>query len=197
MERNHFGRHWIYELDCERDRRLAALLKEAQLGNRDAYATFLTETAGLLRDYLGRRIDDPETVEDVLQDILITVHRIRHTYLPSRPVGPWLYAISDHRLSDANRRLRRIEKNEVAMTERTSVVIDPTSSQPSNERGELIRSALAGLPKRQRSVIEMLKVQNMSVREIAALTGMSESWVKVTAYRGYETLRKLLGVHPK
>jgi RNA polymerase sigma-70 factor, ECF subfamily len=184
-------------LDRERDRELAALLREAQEGNRDAYATFLTETAALLRAYLARRIDDPETVEDVLQDILVTVHRIRHTYLPSRPVGPWLYAISDHKLSDANRRLRRIEKNEVAITERTSAIADPTVDPSSDERGEAIRSALEVLPSSQRSVIEMLKVQSMSVREVAALTGMSESSVKVTAYRGYEALRKLLGVRPK
>lgn len=184
-------------MDRERDRELAALLKEAQQGNRDAYAAFLTETAGLLRGYLARRINDPEALEDVLQDILITVHQIRHTYLPNRPVGPWLYSISDRRLSDANRRLRRIEKIEVAMVEETSSVFELATNPSSDDRGEAIRSALVDLPKPQRSVIEMLKVQNMSVREVAALTGMSESSVKVTAYRGYETLRKVLGVRQK
>lgn len=83
------------------------------------------------------------------------------------------------------------------MAAESSAVAEHATNQSSDDRGEAIRTALVDLPKPQRSVIEMLKVQNMSVREVAALTGMSESSVKVTAYRGYEALRKLLGVRQK
>jgi RNA polymerase sigma-70 factor (ECF subfamily) len=50
------------------------------------------------------------------------------------------------------------------------------------------------LPGKQRRVIELLKLQELSVREVAARVGMSESAVKVTAFRGYEAIRKMMGV---
>ena len=176
---------------------MAVLLAAAQQGDREAYAAFLKEAAILLRVYVGRRIANSEVAEDVLQEILIAVHRARHTHAPGRPVGPWLYAIADHRLSDAFRRLRRIEKYEVAQSCEIHELADQAACESSDGRGTAIREALVRLPKVQRSVIEMLKVENLSVREVAAATGMSESSVKVTAFRGYEAVRRILGVRIK
>ncbi|MNC99779.1 RNA polymerase sigma factor [compost metagenome] len=59
-----------------------------------------------------------------------------------------------------------------------------------------VRAALAALPARQRDVVEGLKLRDESVKELAARLGMSESAIKVTAHRGYQALRKLLGVRP-
>lgn len=184
-------------MDAYRDRQLATLLAAAQNGDRSAYAAFLTETAALLRGYVGHRLANPEMVEDVLQEILITLHRVRQTHAPGRPVGPWLYAIADHRLSDAVRRLRRIQANEVPLQDEGRELTEEPVHERSDERGAAVKEALARLPHIQRSVIEMLKVENLSVREVAAATGMSESSVKVTAFRGYEAIRRMLGVRTR
>ena len=55
-----------------------------------------------------------------------------------------------------------------------------------------VRRAVAGLPERQRQVIELLKFEDLSVRDVAARLGMSEANVKVTAHRGYRALRRLI-----
>ena len=47
-----------------------------------------------------------------------------------------------------------------------------------------------------REIVEGLKLRDESVRELSARLGMSESAVKVTAHRGYQALKKLLGVKP-
>ena len=49
------------------------------------------------------------------------------------------------------------------------------------------------LPERQRDVIEGLKFRDESVRDVANRTNMTMSAVKVTAHRGYQALRKILG----
>ena len=49
---------------------------------------------------------------------------------------------------------------------------------------------MAELPDKQRQVIELLKLEEMSVRDVAAAVGMSEANVKVTAHRGYQVLRR-------
>jgi RNA polymerase sigma-70 factor (ECF subfamily) len=58
---------------------------------------------------------------------------------------------------------------------------------------EAIRAAVATLPGRQREVIEQLKFEERSVRDVAGRLNMTESAVKVTAHRGYRVLRRVLG----
>ena len=179
-------------MDAELDRTLATLLASAQDGDQSAYERFLLEACAMLRPYLSKRMRAAEAAEDVLQDTLLSVHRARHTYLPGRPVGPWLYAICEHRMTDFYRRHRRIERREVAIPDDLGRRAAAPPSRES-ERGRLVLEALARLPERQRKVIELLKVHDLSVKEAAAHTGMSESAVKVTAFRGYQTIRRLLG----
>jgi RNA polymerase sigma-70 factor (ECF subfamily) len=56
-----------------------------------------------------------------------------------------------------------------------------------------VHAALGRLPPRQREVVSQLKLHDRSVRQVSQELGMSESAVKVTAHRGYRTLRRLLG----
>lgn len=133
-----------------------------------------------------------DRVEDVLQETLLTVHRARHSFLPERPVGPWLYAIGEHRLAEFFRRYRRIERVEVSWSFSASEIAE--RSPPETEGlGALVHEALMSLPRKQRLIIEFLKLRDLSVKEVARHTGMSESAVKITAFRGYEAIRKQLG----
>ena len=52
--------------------------------------------------------------EDAVQDALLTLHRVRHTFEPGRPVKPWLAAIVSRRAIDATRRRGREAHNELA-----------------------------------------------------------------------------------
>jgi len=181
-------------VDADLDQMLATLLVKAQEGDQAAYESFLLEVSRVLRRYLSRRMRDSEHVEDVLQNTLLSIHRARHTYWPGRALAPWLFAICGHRLMDFYRRQRRIERLEVsAPDDFVNRVARPVPDEE-NERGHRVRQALARLPATQRKVIELLKIHDLSVKEAAAHTGMSESAVKVTAFRGYQTIRRVLGV---
>jgi RNA polymerase sigma-70 factor (ECF subfamily) len=176
-------------VDVTYDRELAALLALAQQGDRQAYERFMLEVSSVLRRFIARRTRSPELVEDILQETLLTIHRSRHSYLPGRPVGPWLYAMCEHRMADFHRRRRRIERVEASETEAPAVLAD----EPRPEASLFALEALGRLRGRQRRVIELLKLHDLSVREVAARVGMSESAVKVTAFRGYQEIRKMVG----
>lgn len=180
-------------MDPAHDHELAGLLVLAQGGDRTAYEGFLQGACQVLRPFLARRVRDADLAEDVLQETLLAIHRARHTYLPGRAVGPWLYTICEHRMVDSLRRRRRVARVEAAGSETTRQVGDEASMQ----RGPVALAALAALdrlPGRQRRVIELLKLHDLSVREVADRFGMSESAVKVAAFRGYEAMRKIMGV---
>jgi RNA polymerase sigma-70 factor, ECF subfamily len=58
---------------------------------------------------------------------------------------------------------------------------------------DAVRKALESLPPRQREVVEAMKLREESVRDVAARLNVTVASVKVTAHRGYRTLRSLLG----
>jgi RNA polymerase sigma-70 factor (ECF subfamily) len=59
--------------------------------------------------------------------------------------------------------------------------------------GPALRRALAQLPAGQRTAVELTKLRELSVKEAAAVSGMSEGALKVATHRGLARLRWLLG----
>lgn len=179
-------------MDTAQDQQLRAWVGEVRGGDALAYERLLRDVAKVLRPYFARRMTKKDLVEDVIQETLTAVHRYLPTYDEGRLFGPWLYAIAEHRLIDSMRKLRRVEKDEVL---HDSHAWDVMSEQPTVEGTALdMEEALSLLSSKQRQVIEMLKVKEMTVKEVAAATGFSISDVKVTAFRGYEAIRRYYGV---
>lgn len=175
----------------EQEAQAAAFMRMAQAGDRDAYTSLLILLTATTRRFARARLGNAPWIDDVVQETLMTVHRALHTYDPARPFGPWFYAIASTRLIDAVRRERRITRRELPREPQFDVA-KPSSREPDIDV-EAIRAAVRSLPERQRDVIEGLKFRDESVRDVASRTNMTISAVKVTAHRGYRTLRKLLG----
>jgi RNA polymerase sigma-70 factor (ECF subfamily) len=193
------GSKRMKSLDPARDQQLAGLLQQARAGDQAAYEGFLREASVVLRAFLKKRMASAsDRVEDVLQETLLTVHRARHSFLAGRPIGPWLYAICEHRMADFYRRHRRIEAVETLHEVEGMAHADGCEPEPEAERlADRVKEALMKLPRKQRVIIECLKLRDLSVKEVAVQAGISESAVKVTAFRGYEAIRRMLGVKRK
>lgn len=175
-------------MDQQTEQRLSELMRRAQQGERSAYAALLREAARLVRAFVRKRVRE-EDVEDIVQDTLLAIHRHRHTFDPSRPFSPWMYAIARHRMLDALRRQRSRAAREV-LGEVDVEHCDTTEA--ANSLHAVLQTALTQLSHAQREVIQLLKFEGFSVREISDQTGRSESLVKVTAHRGYHVLRKVI-----
>ncbi len=91
----------------ETHQRWSDLMAAAQDGDGPAYAGLLRELVPFLRLFVRRNAPEGR-IEDVVQDVLLTVHRIRHTYDPKRPFLPWLATIANRRVMDARRGDRRV-----------------------------------------------------------------------------------------
>jgi RNA polymerase sigma-70 factor (ECF subfamily) len=178
----------------EQEHQAASLMRLAQGGDQLAYASLLVLLTSVTRHFVRRHLGASLLwVDDVVQETLLSVHGARQTYDGRRPFAPWFYAIASNRMIDVIRRERRVRSREI-----TGDVPDATRGRAGTAHdaidAEAIRAAVAALPTRQREVIDGLKFQDQSVREVAGRMGMSESAVKVTAHRGYRTLKRVLGV---
>jgi len=145
-----------------------------------------TTLTRIVRAYARARLG-ATLADDVVQETLISVHRARHTYDPRRPFGPWLLAIAHSRVVDAVRRERRRSMTEGHLDEEAA-----GEAHAENAPGLRLVQALEQLAPRQRRVIELLKLEGLSAKEVARALGLSVSNVKVIAHRGYHALRRML-----
>jgi RNA polymerase sigma-70 factor (ECF subfamily) len=177
-----------------RDLDWSILMGRAQGGDSIAYRRLLEDIAPYLRLLAARHHRDTRDVEDTVQDILLTVHAIRHTYDPSRPFGPWLVAIANRRIADRLRRQARLRSREIFIDTGYETFPAPQANFLETEWNErALRKAVEQLPQGQRQAIQLLKLEEMSLKEAAVASGMSVASLKVATHRALKRLRKMLG----
>jgi RNA polymerase sigma-70 factor (ECF subfamily) len=165
---------------------LSKLMAAAQKGDRRAYATLLEESMRWLQRYYRRRIA-PTQIDDLVQEVLLSLHRKLASYDPDRPYLPWLAAIARYRWVD---HLRRVYRAEDVSGENHHLSVAPeqdvVAARISLER------LFEQLPEAQAQVIELVKIEGQSICDAAKLSGQSESLVKVNIHRGLKRLSALV-----
>ncbi len=125
--------------------------------------------------------------DDLLQETWLRIHKVRHTYRPGEPALPWFYAIARHVRVDHYRKSIRALAGEKEFEEMSKAL--SSTARPAGE----LEALLAPLPEGQREVIAMLKVEGMSLEEVARATSSSVGSVKQKAHRAYKKLRETIG----
>jgi RNA polymerase sigma-70 factor, ECF subfamily len=182
----------------EEDARWRGWLTAAQGGDRLAYATLLAAVLPWLRARAHARWRQANTaeVEDIVQETLLALHRSLALYDPSRPVAPFLYGILKLRGAEVRRQRHRHTSRETFLDDLpvTSSVLATKASQETAMDVQAVTTALHALSARDREILEMLKLHEMSLREASAVTGMSIAALKVATFRAMQRLRRLMGV---
>ena len=168
------------------------LMTHGQSGDQEAYRRLLEEITPYVRSLAVKSHRDPADIEDSVQDVLLTVHAVRHTYDPTRPFGPWLVAIAHRRITDRLRRQGRTTARETPLTEGHETFAAPAANyQETASVDRALREAIERLPQGQRDAIRLLKLQEMSLKQAASATGVSVAALKVATHRAMKNLRKM------
>lgn len=179
------------------DLRWSRLMAVAQAGDRGAYAILLRECLPWLRGICRSRLRDPTDVEDAVQDALLTLHTIRHTYDAARPFRPWLRAVAERRAIDRGRRRSRRSAHEVGFEAAESVAdtgAGPEAQLLHQLASERLRRVTADLPPAQRTALQLAKIEGLSLAEASARSGMSVGALKVATHRALNALRQRFGI---
>ena len=169
------------------------LMARAQSGDQAAYRELLNAILPWLRNIASARFRARDDIEDSVQDILLTLHAIRHTYDPARPFKPWLMAVAKRRIADRLRvKMRRTARETFLSPEHETFAGEETNLMEEESEAKRLREAVTQLPEGQRKAVTMLKLEEKSLAETSALTGISVTALKVSTHRALNTLRKLL-----
>lgn len=165
---------------------------KAQEGDKQAYNQLLKEIAPFIRNFILRSLANPEWADDIMQDVLISVHKALNTYSPERPFRPWLMAIINFRRTDYLRKHYNARENmQTTLDDFDFQRAHVTNPEHAGEYKD-IETALETLSDKQRKVFEMIKIQGYSAKEVANEMGMSVSAVKVSAHRTMTKLKEIL-----
>ena len=160
------------------------LMIAAQNGDASAYRQLLVELGSWLRSYYSRRLP-AAMVDDLAQEVLLTIHAKRHTYDPSKPFGPWLGVIARYKWID---RLR-------AMKDGITDELEEGLAAP--DTGEAAHSAytldalMSRLKPAQANAIRLVKIEGLSVKEASERLGQTIALVKVNIHRGLRQLSEM------
>jgi len=169
------------------------LAVKAQAGDSEAYRELLTGLVPLLRRILVKGLARPSDADDIVQEVLLSVHKALNTYSPERPFMPWLMAIVNFRRADYLRQHYAMRKNVTVPVESIELADDVTDTAHAAEYRD-VENALGTLPLKQREVFEMMKLKGFTAQEVSNQTGMSVSAVKVSVHRTMAKLKEKLGV---
>lgn len=169
---------------------LTAFFCAGQAGDVASYNKFLQQITPILHRVAARKLPMSD-IEDALQEILISLHKARHTYDGGRPLMPWVLAIAQFRINDHLRKLYAQPQNTVdidAMAE----ILEGDVTKP-YEDSESIEGLLKDTPDREKRILTMMYVEGRTAKETAQRMEMKESAVKVAAHRAIKKIRESFG----
>ena len=176
----------------EREQRWAETMRAERRGEAVAYERMLKEVATALRRSLAPRLIrvglGAHEAEDLVQEILIGLHRKRHTWDPARPFLPWLHTITRYKLIDFMRHRRGDTRRRVDLPLEDWVEIVESPAYEADCSAWEVDRHLAVLPVSQRKIVRAIAVEGASVRSVAQGLATSEGAVRVTLHRATSRL---------
>jgi RNA polymerase sigma-70 factor (ECF subfamily) len=169
-------------------------------GEHDAFAQLYDALAPMLHRYLVGACRDRSWADDLLQQTMLNIHRARGRFLVGGDVVPWAFAIARRLLIDGVRRRKR-ERGVISLEtggreggpfEAASERLGADELVDSKRLAHALEVALGRLPTSQRRAFELLKHEELSIRETALVMGATSASVKLRAHRAYIALRNAL-----
>jgi RNA polymerase sigma-70 factor (ECF subfamily) len=167
-------------------------MREAIGGDEAAYRSFLYSVTPHLRTIARNRCRNwglpASDAEDIVQDVLVTVHLKRSTWDPTRPIGPWLAAIVRNRAVDLQRR-RGGRRNDVPIDD----VIETLGTERDDGTDDLADAErlVDRLKDPARDIVRSISLGGAGVKDVAARLQMTEGAVRVALHRALKTLGAL------
>lgn len=184
---------------AEIDRRLTLAMAAAQGGDRAAYETVLRDCVPIVQRIARHQGAQPDFVDDVVQDVLVTIHGARATFDPSRSFVAWLTAIAQRRTIDILRKRGRRGTHEIHAPEAFETHAaedDPERETVRRSEAAQLRAFVADLPEGQREAVRTLALEENSLEDASKSTGRTKTSLKVNLHRAIKTLRVRMGGAP-
>lgn len=170
-------------------------------GDAAAFETLYRRHESRLFRYLYRQLHDQASAEDIMQEVWIAVARNARSYEPSARFTTWLFTMARNRMIDVLRRRRPVHSLEQGAGEQDEPLRErlpgdardePHRQAESSQAGQALLEAVARLPADQRDAFLMQAEGDMSLAQIAEISGSTFETVKSRLRYARARLRQVL-----
>jgi RNA polymerase sigma-70 factor (ECF subfamily) len=173
------------------------LIRGTARGRIDMFEALVRRHADSLYGFLHRRTGDAGLAEDLLQEVLLRLHRHAGSFRGEGSARGWLFAVASNlAYSAVSLRVRRAGERGPGEGVAPETVPNgrpgPDACAKDGETGEAIRFAVSGLPDRQREVFLLRAYHDLPFDEIGTALGITPGAARAHMHHALAALRKKL-----
>jgi RNA polymerase sigma-70 factor (ECF subfamily) len=147
-----------------------------------------------LLSFIAQRVRDHDSAEDILQEVMLRIHRHAGELERSPAVGAWVHQITRNAIADYYRKAsrRRERPAGIDLDRPQPLVLADAPGELRSELAACLRPLLEGLPPLHREALTLTEMEGLTQATAAAQLGLSTSGMKSRVQRGRAQLKKLL-----
>ena len=171
------------------------LILRTLAGETSAFGELVDRYQNFIFSIALRIVKHREDAEEVAQDSFIKAFDSLSMYRGEAKFSTWLYRIVYHKSLDRikkNKREQTFILNEEVTSDTLEVMENGLNLMLEQERKEIINRCIAKLNEKDAALIEFYYFKQMTIKEIAQITGLTEDNIKITLYRSRKQLFNLL-----
>jgi RNA polymerase sigma-70 factor, ECF subfamily len=150
---------------------------------------------GPLLSFISRRVSDRDSAEDILQEVMLRMHRHAGELRSAPAVGGWIHGIARNAITDHYRRaVTRRERpagSDAELDRPNPVVPEPGPAELRAELAACLKPLLAQLPAIYRDALRLTDLDGLTQADAATRIGLSTSGMKTRVQRARAQLKKL------
>lgn len=172
------------------------IIRQVLLGNSSAFGYFVDNYQHMAITIAYRIVGNMQDAEDIVQESFIRAFKNLSSFRKESKFSSWFYRIVYNRAISASKKKVWIEESNVENYGESDVESvewggRADSEVEKREQKELVEAILKAMPVGEALILTLFYLEENSIKEIASITGLSKSNIKVRLYRGRERFRNL------
>lgn len=162
-------------------------------GNTSAFAYFVNNYQGMAINIAYRICENMQDAEDVVQESFVKAYKNLHTFRLESKFSTWFYRIVFNTAVTLTKAKMWVVDDEVeSVAADLSSDLDTHNKIEMNETSEIVSYVLSKMPKAYGLTLSLFYLEDNSVKEIAEITGLNDSNVKVMLFRARKMFKELM-----
>jgi len=182
----------------------AYLVERALDKDLAAFEKLVTRYQGKIISYAARMLSDQDEAEDVAQEVFVKAYRSLESFRGASSFSTWLYRIATNLCIDRVRKRKRSPQQAYSLDEPLDkeddaggrdlpdLSMEPTKNVEREELRKQVRSTVAEMPDKLRSVLVMCDIQGMAYEDIAKVLDCPIGTVKSRLFHARADLARRL-----
>ncbi|PRD47255.1 RNA polymerase sigma factor [Sphingobacterium haloxyli] len=156
----------------------AKLLEEMKQDSSAAFNQLYSKYAPVLYQRLLRLLKNPESVEEILQDVFLKLWNKRKEIIPDKGFKAFIYRMVDNMAIDLFRKIGRDKALQLELWAASiSFCVSTEEHLFNKEKTRMVQEAIQSLSPKRREILIQCKFEDKSYKEVAEMMGISVSTV--------------------